>query len=222
MNYIKSLIVKFENELRANATTMFRGAVIAIDENKDDILFHSHDGEELRYAYPLIQYKTINGRAAIVALDAGTDSVARMLYPYERELRVGNVTETYVISETLACSTNVDFVKEPVKYSLRNWMPLNKENYQAYTSTKDMVEQLAILKRMLIGNILSFAKGIGLHLEDELKVQMIDSEERRPVMYKNQKMMAFNVEFTSNLRLPQYIGLGKGVSVGYGVAREIK
>ena len=99
---------------------------------------------------------------------------------------------------------------------------LTENNYQAYTSTKDMVEQLAILKRMLIGNILSFAKGIGLHLEDELKVQMIDSEERRPVMYKNQKMMAFNVEFTSNLRLPQYIGLGKGVSVGYGVAREMK
>ena len=66
MNYVKSLIVKFENELSQKAIPMFRGAVIAADNNLDDILFHSHDDDELRYAYPLIQYKTINGRAAII------------------------------------------------------------------------------------------------------------------------------------------------------------
>ena len=222
MNYVKSLIVKFENSLRTSEISMFRGAVIDIDDNRDDILFHSHDGEELRYAYPLIQYKTINGKAAIVSIDEGTDSVAKMLYPYERELRIGNKTEKFIICETMACSTNINYVEEPIKYSISQWMPLNKENYIAYTSTKDLIEQLEILKKMLIGNILSFAKGIGLHLENELKIQILSSKECKPVVYKGQKMMVFNVEFTSNLRLPQYIGLGKGVRIGYGTIREMK
>jgi len=222
MNYVKSLIVKFENQIRTNEISMFRGAIINEDDNRDDILFHSHDGEELRYAYPLIQYKTINGRAVIVAIDAGTDSVARMMYPYERELSIGKRTETFTICESMACSTNVDYVAKPIKYRISQWMPFNKENYSTYTNTKDLIEQLELLKRTLIGNILSFAKGIGLHLEDELKIQILSTEECKPVIYKGQKMMAFNMEFTSNIRLPQYVGLGKGVRIGYGTIREMK
>jgi len=222
MNYVKSLIVKFENELSQKAIPMFRGAVIAADDNLDDILFHSHDDDELRYAYPLIQYKTINGRAAIIGIDAGTDSLASMLYPYERTLRVGNKTESFKICETMACSTSVDYVKKPVKYTISRWMPLNKENYDVYSKTNDMIEKAELLKRMLIGNILSFAKGIGLHLESELKIQLLSYEECKPIQFKGHKMMAFNAQFMSNLRLPQYLGLGKGVSTGHGTIREIK
>jgi hypothetical protein len=35
-------------------------------------------------------------------------------------------------------------------------------------------------------------------------------------------MMVFNAEFSVNLRLPQFIGLGKGASVGHGTIREVK
>ncbi len=222
MNYVKSLIVKFENELSHNAIPMFRGAVIAEDENIEDIFYHSHDGNELRYAYPLIQYKTINGKAAIIGIDAGTDSLTKMIYPYERTLRIGNKTEAYTICETMACSTNVDYVGNPIKYSLSQWLPLNKDNYSLYVNTKDMIGRLEILKRMLIGNILSFAKGIGVHLESELHVQILSSKECKPTTYKGQKMMTFDIEFTSNLRLPQFIGLGKGASTGHGMIRELK
>ncbi len=219
MNYIKTLVVKFDLPLPHSDIPKFRGAVINVDENRDDILFHSHDGDELRYAYPLIQYKTINGLASIVAIDAGTDSVAKMLFPYSRAIRIGGHTQTVSICETMACSTNLEYVEVPLRYRITNWMPLNKDNYWLYTKAEDMAERLELLRKMLTGNILSFSKGIGLHLEDEIKVQIQSMKENRPTFFKKQKMMTFEVDFSCNLRLPQYIGLGKGSSSGHGVIR---
>lgn len=222
MSYLKSLILKFDIPLKQNEITMFRGAVVAIDDNRSDILFHSHDAETLRYAYPLIQYKTINGQAAIVAIDEGTNSLARLTYPFTRTIRIGEKELTATICESMACSTLVDYTPSPVRYTISNWLPLNKENYEAYAKTEDLADRLQLLKRMLTGNILSFAKGIGLHLESELKVTLHEAKATKPVFFKRQKMMTFNADFSINLRLPQFIGLGKGVSVGFGTIREVK
>ncbi len=222
MNYLKSLIIKFDIPLRQNQVTMFRGAVVAIDDNRSDILFHSHDAESLRYAYPLIQYKTINGLAAIVAIDEGTDSLARLTYPFSRTIKIGEKELTATICESMACSTNVDFTPSPVRYTISSWLPFNKENYEAYTKTVDLADRLQLLKRMLTGNILSFAKGIGLHLESDLNVSLHSAKPAKPILFKRQKMMVFNAEFSVNLRLPQFIGLGKGASVGHGTIREVK
>lgn len=222
MNYVKSLILKFDIPLRQSEITKFRGAVVAIGDNRDDILFHSHDGEELRYAYPLIQYKAVNGKAAIIAVGEGTATLEQMTYPFARTIKLGEKEVTTTICESMACSTNVDYTEQPVRYSITNWIPLNKENYEAYSRTNDIAERLTLLKRMLTGNILSFAKGIGLHLESELQVSIHDVKQPRTVIFKRQKMLAFNAEFSVNLRLPQLIGLGKGVSVGFGAVREIR
>lgn len=220
MNYIRTLILKFDLPLRQHEIPKFRGAVANIEENRQDILYHGHDGEELRYAYPLIQYKTINGRAAIVGIADGTSSLEQMTSPFTRTIKLGEAERTITLCESLACSTAMDYVAEPVHYLITNWTPLNKENYASYSATSDMVERLELLKRMLVGNILSFAKGIGLHIESELKIGIVSLKEQRAITYKGQKMLTFNAEFTSNLRLPQFIGLGKGASAGHGVVRE--
>lgn len=37
---------------------LFRGAVIAAVGQESSVLLHNHEGNNYRYAYPLIQYKT--------------------------------------------------------------------------------------------------------------------------------------------------------------------
>jgi len=39
--------------------------------------------------------------------------------------------------------------------------------------------------------------------------------------YKEQQMQAFTLVFRTNISLPNFIGLGKGSSVGFGVIKEI-
>lgn len=47
------VIVQFVNEIDPRNIVHFRGAVIAALEDKC-LLFHNHDNDKLRYAYPLI------------------------------------------------------------------------------------------------------------------------------------------------------------------------
>lgn len=58
-----------ENELR-----LFRGAIIHL-AGLEEILFHNHIEDGYRYSYPLIQYKIIQGHAAIICLEKGIEEV---------------------------------------------------------------------------------------------------------------------------------------------------
>ena len=42
------------------------------------------------------------------------------------------------------------------------------------------------------------------------------------IKYKNTHLLAFNLDFSTNVFLPNYIGLGKGASHGYGMVRMKK
>ena len=74
MSQIQTLILQFANELSQNDIPKFRGAVIASLEEKN-ILYHNHIDNKFRYAYPLIQYKRIHQKAAIVCIGDGVKAI---------------------------------------------------------------------------------------------------------------------------------------------------
>ncbi|MFW5721489.1 MAG: CRISPR-associated endonuclease Cas6 [Bacteroidota bacterium] len=42
------------------------------------------------------------------------------------------------------------------------------------------------------------------------------------ITYKDVKHQTFDVSFKTNIFLPEYIGLGKGVSIGFGTVKTRK
>ena len=107
------------------------------------------------------------------------------------------------------------------RYRLLNWLPLNSSNYAQYQNSESLVERIQILERVLIGNILSFLKGIGIHLEEQIIVHVTNITGQCAVSYKKVKLRAFDIEFKTNIQLPQYIGIGKNASIGCGVLTKI-
>ncbi|MDO9154258.1 MAG: CRISPR-associated endonuclease Cas6, partial [Paludibacter sp.] len=71
-----------------------------------------------------------------------------------------------------------------------------------------------------IGNILSMGKGIDIQFDKEITCKITNIIETTTMSYKNVKMMSFDVEFKSNVSLPDYIGIGKGTSIGYGMIAQ--
>lgn len=47
-------------------------------------------------------------------------------------------------------------------YSITEWLPLNQDNYEQYIHLDDLGRQVAMLNRILTGNILSMCKGLGI------------------------------------------------------------
>lgn len=217
MPKIKTLIIRFNTPIKRTEIPLFRGAVIAALPSCN-VLFHNHDGDKLRYAYPLIQYKRIGGNASIVCVGKGVESIGELLVLWNnKSLQIGNKEEGFSIENINANQTEVQCWDSSFCYRLRDWLPLNENNHAVYMETNSIIERMKTLERILIGNILSFAKGINLQISKPIKLSIESIENSRTVKYKHIPLECLDITFSCNVSLPLYIGLGKHSSVGFGI-----
>lgn len=185
-------------------------------------LLHNHyaDGR-LRYAYPLVQYKVLGGMPVLVGIQEGAQLLAELFFRI-KTLRIGE--REYPVMERDIAFRNVAVGpgEQLMDYRFCSlWMPLNQDNYAEYQQ-KNVDEKRAMLARILTGNILSFYKGIQLFLPPEVRIMTtVRPEEVRLTGFKDQLMTGINGGFTTNVLLPDWIGLGKSVSRGYGAIERI-
>jgi CRISPR/Cas system endoribonuclease Cas6 (RAMP superfamily) len=99
---------------------------------------------------------------------------------------------------------------------LRNWIALNSENYLKYKSIDGIVERITFLEKILIANLLSFAKGMNIEIKEQIECKIIKMDEPHMIKVKDIKMMTFDLDFKTNLSLPDYMGIGKHASIGFG------
>ena len=210
------LTIQFANEISQHEIPLFRGAVIHSLENKS-ILFHNHDGDKFRFSYPLIQYKQIGSKATIVCIGKGIESVNELFSTGNIQLRIGEKDVNTRIESIHIDQVNISCNETEQLYKLYNWLPLNSKNYNQFLKTDGLIDKISILERVLTGNILSFLKGMGIHLEEQLNIHITDIPDQHFTNYKKMKLMAFDIEFKANIQLPQYIGIGKNASIGYGI-----
>lgn len=213
---INILTIQFANEISQKEIPLFRGAVIHSLEN-ESILYHNHEGDKFRYSYPLIQYKRIKGKAAIVCIGKGTESIQELFTSGEYLYQIGKRTTEMQIESINVHQEFIGYADKMIHYKLHNWLPLNSRNYQQFIHADSLVDKVTILERVLTGNVLSFLKGMDIHQEEQLTINITDIGNQHLTTYKKVKLMTFDIEFNANITLPQHIGIGKNASLGYGV-----
>ncbi|MFU8844325.1 MAG: CRISPR-associated endonuclease Cas6 [Bacteroidales bacterium] len=220
MKKIKVLKVVFDQRIAAWQVPKFRGAIIE-KINREGLLFHNHMGDDkFRYAYPLIQYKTFNGNAGFICIEEGTEEVHAFFSKNNWNINLEGREMQLSIKSLSANHFNLQTWDTWFYYTLNNWIALNKENYDRYKCLEGAVERLQFLERILTGNILSFSKGVGLMVDEPIKLEILEVVREKKVEHKGISLIGFNLDFRSNFFLPNHIGLGKGVSTGFGVVRE--
>lgn len=100
------------------------------------------------------------------------------------------------------------------------WLALNENNYEKFKSL-DRNQRKEFLEKILIANILSALKGLGLRVEFQISVQINKLKPVQTEAHKN-KFVGFYCEFALNVALPKFLGIGKSVSKGFGVIERIK
>lgn len=182
-------------------------------------LLHNHfeDGS-LRYRYPLVQYKVIDNEPFIVAIDEGAELLRKLFFEIS-EIVIEGVT--YPVMEKFIGSDSkyigVDDELHTYNFST-SWMALNEENFNKYKNLNHTLERTDFLKKILIGNLLSLFKSLGHH--EENKIMAIVNVRGDHSNFKENRMLVFKGEFTSNVLLPSLIGIGKAVSRGFGTIKE--
>lgn len=210
------LCVHFRNRIAPAETGFLRGALIS--RFNDNVLFHNHVGGNYRYRYPLVQYKSVGGCAAVVGIDEGADALRPLSGSLGLECRLGRRPVSLEVRSVESGWFSVGLSDEMTRYSIRNWLPLNQDNYRTFQSVRLLSDRVKMLEKILVSNILSFSKGIGVYWESDIVCNLLDMRMGAPFAYKGVELTSVDAVFETNVcGLPSYIGLGKGASVGKGV-----
>lgn len=183
-------------------------------------LLHNHyDDGSTRYAYPLIQYKVIDRVPVLVGFQEGAELLVSLFLKI-RELDIEGQHFPVLAKNIQQKQCELTVNQQLYNYSFKTlWMALNQENFRKYQQL-DESEKGSFLNRQLQNNILSFYKGLSFHTNE--RIMVITRMEEKQTQFKNQSMLAFAGQFTCNAYLPEWAGIGKAVSRGFGTVSLIQ
>lgn len=222
MKKIKTLSVQLDSPLQLREVPKFRAAVIEATGRISD-LYHNHiTDDKVLYRYPLIQYRSNSAKAGLFCLGAGTDVIHYFMQAREQTLRIGKRIMRIQLDKVELNDAYIEVCEGPHSYSLDNWQALNSANFREYQQLvkQGSIAQIEFLQRILTGNILSACQGLSIFLEQRFELKINNIKATRPYIHKARKIMLFDINFSANIKLPDQIGLGKGVSVGLGVVSK--
>lgn len=219
---LKTIYISFEDPIRYSEINAFRAAIIE-KAGRNHILFHNHLSEtQFIYQYPKIQYKIDRGKPIILCLNEGIDEIHHFFSKPSWDLTIYDRLYKIKVNKLLINQFTMQVWDQMFRYRMYRWHALNQDNYKQYLQLSSNTEQQKKLESILIGNILSFAKGINWTVEKEIKLSIKSILNERWLLMKNTKIRGFDIEFETNVFLPNYIGLGKNVSFGFGMVKQIK
>lgn len=183
----------------------------------DNNLLHNHDDNKFIYRYPLVQYKVIDNIPTIIGINEAANIVAKIGL-FEDELIIRDVS--YDINKKEINKENFEFgcTDDYIEYEfVTPWIAINQKNRAEYQYGNEIKKE-EILKKVLIGNIISMSKGLGYTVSKQL-ICWINVEEKR-VKLKGITHVGFVGKFKVNFKIPDYLGLGKSVSRGFGTIKK--
>jgi hypothetical protein len=204
------LVLKTDRPVRESGAQL-RGCIAG--KYPDRPILHHHT-PALIYSYPKVQYRVIEGTPSILGIDEGAEAVRSV---------IGDISQLTLGQSRYRVEQKVTYELEGSLYPVRDirsyrftspWIALNAKNYEEYQSAGGWRERKALLNRILVGNILSMAKGLDIVISRDIRVRThLDPVS---VTYKGIVMTGFVGEFQTNVVIPEFFALGKGVSQGFG------
>jgi len=182
--------------------------------------FHGHGEKGLIYRHPLIQYKVLGSTPVITGLGPGAYLLKAVPEIDEIEIhhRKYRVIRNMVASEIveIGCSESL------IEYRfVTPWIGLNEKNHERYLRVRRYASpRKELLERILVGNLLSMAKGLGVMVGGRLTVEAGLEETGTAEVKDGVRLAAFSGGFRANFHIPNLWGIGKSSSRGYGTVRR--
>ena len=223
---LSRLNVRFKDQIRQGDIPYYVDAITRRSINNKD-RFHQFMLCGNPYVYPDIQLKRINGQATLICIGEGTEHIGGFFESVNEkagsQLIIDGKQATFGIDSVKAEKIIIQAWETAFTYSIRRYLPLSRENCLEYQKMTDDGARHGFIAHILKSNILFFAQHLGLDFDREVVCLITELEEKAKVKYKNHMFLPFDLKFRTNVSLPDYVGLGIGVSHGFGtVARMNK
>ena len=172
-----------------------------------------------KFLYPRVQVKILDEQIYFIGIGEGVDAIKEVLEDL-KTLDFGNITfeisdiEIEEYNNRLCPSTN------PLRYRfITPWVALNHSTIKKYRHLKNK-DRVHYLNQLLGQNIAFISRELGIELEENIFTKLNLSTLLPKKMDEN-NWAAFEGEFETNFILPNYIGIGNGITRGYGTLRGL-
>jgi len=212
---ISTTLIKFpEISLKTRDGHKLRGYFGNLFKEHSSLLHNHYASGKAKYQYPKVQYKVIDNIPHLVGIEEGGKLLIELF------LKIKQITiedATYIVNSKNITNTITeigDFSKLNEYKFETLWMALNQKNHQKYLLLKLQEEKNSFLNRQIQNNILSFYKGVDFYIKE--RIMVTSKLQEKSTKFKDKTMLAFSGSFVTNAVLPEYIGIGKSVSRGFG------
>ena len=217
---VKTLLFSFVcDEPVESKAEWFRG--FFAEHFREYTLLHHHlEDNRLYYSFPLIQYKVMGVKPLVIGINEGAEILQR-IYPELSHVQIGP-REYHITEKTIIIRTDDVVVTQELKsYSfLTPWLALNEKNYEKYQKYGSREKRKELLESILVGNLLSMSNSIGYTVTEPIRTEIKNFKEVRTKL-KDVPMIGFLGTFSVNFEIPDYWGIGKSVSRGFGTIKKI-
>jgi hypothetical protein len=197
----------------------------SIDELRS--FFHKKSAEYTRlhkgstpgfiHRYPVVQCKQIKSMLMVIGISQGAD-LLQEISGNAKEFRSGE--NTCILSGRDREIRNEEFgISDKIlTYEfLTPWLALNQQNAKKFYDLKGKPERDAFMQKILTGHLITLARSIDYDLPAPLMCESRVRFKRQRIHQEN--VMVFLGTFRTNLRIPDYLGVGQSVSSGFGTIR---
>jgi len=217
---ITQIIIQFPDiELQTRDAHKLRGYFGNLFKEHSTLLHNHYQDGSARYAYPLVQYKVIDKTPLLVGFQEGAELLVSLFLKI-REIQIAGQNYPVLAKNIQQKQYDLNVNQQLFNYRFKTlWMALNQENHRIYQQL-DENAKTEFLNRQLQNNILSFYKGLSFRTTD--RIMAVTRVIEKQTQFKDQPMLVFDGEFTTNAFLPEMAGIGKAVSRGFGTVSLMK
>ncbi|MEC9007190.1 MAG: CRISPR-associated endonuclease Cas6 [Candidatus Neomarinimicrobiota bacterium] len=211
---VKSILFKIKTDKPVRKTPYQVKGVIMKQFPNDEIVPMLNGAYRKKFLYPRIQVKVLDEEIFIIGLNQGVDPIMKIKDEI-KELNFGDITFKVENCDLEESTQIFNLTSNLIKYKfISNWVALNYSTNNKYQNMND-ANRLEFLNKLLGENIVFLAREVGFDFEKNI-FSRINISSLEPISEDQKGWGAFQGEFYSNIILPNYIGIGNGITRGYG------
>jgi hypothetical protein len=180
---------------------------------------HRNDRAGFIHRYPVLQCKQFKGNLIVTGISQGADCLCQLTFN-EEILGAGESSCRITARDPALRSEPFGIADISITYEfLTPWLALNQQHAKKFYDLKGKPQRDAFMQKLLTDQVQMLAKSLDYPITApascEAKVRF------RRDRIGNENVMVFLGKFRTNLRIPDYLGIGRSVSKGYGTIKRI-
>ena len=214
LSNIESVVVRIVTDKPVRKTPYQVKGVFMKQYPNEPVISMINGKNREKYLYPRVQVKILNEQIFLIGLKEGVDPVLSLKEKIQT-LDFGNISFNVLDNESDLSENQLRMTDRLMHYRfLTPWVALNQSTGSKFRKIKKQ-EKIKFLNILLAQNLIFIIKEFGSVVGEKVYTKIIVPS-LFPKSVDEKRWGSFSGEFKTNFLLPSYIGIGNGLTRGYG------